>query len=73
MKVVITGGAGFLGSCAGERAARAARATGARRQAGAIDELVLFDMVRAGAIPARRPRVTVVIGDIADAGADARG
>lgn len=68
MKVVITGGLGFLGL----RLARALRARGTLAGASGrqeeIERIVLFDSVAAGAQPAGLDeRVDVVTGDIADA------
>lgn len=62
MRVVITGGAGFLGRRLAVRLL-ALGALGGRR----IEEIVLFDRVAAQGLD--DPRIRVVVGDIADVGA----
>ncbi|GIX48908.1 MAG: hypothetical protein KatS3mg131_3119 [Candidatus Tectimicrobiota bacterium] len=66
MKVVITGGAGFLG----QRLARALLArgqlTGPQGRPEPIDTLVVFDAAAPAAPPADDPRLQVVRGDIGD-------
>ena len=66
MKVVITGGGGFLG----RRLARTLLAQGTLKcpdgEARKVDELVLFDTVEPAAFPATDPRVRILIGSIAD-------
>lgn len=71
MKVVITGGAGFIGRRLAERLLRRGTLAGRDGRQEAIDELVLFDAVS----PARLiedPRVRSVTGDIADRATVAR-
>lgn len=70
MKVVITGGAGFIGQRLAQALLERATLTGPDGGQAAIDELLLFDL----ALPAERPRwaderVVLKAGDIADAAA----
>jgi nucleoside-diphosphate-sugar epimerase len=67
MKVVITGGAGFVGFLLGRRLAALGRITGPKGKAEEIDEIVLFDM----AVPDKRPadldqRIKLQAGEISD-------
>ncbi|MEA2778943.1 MAG: D-erythronate 2-dehydrogenase [Rhodospirillaceae bacterium] len=67
MKVVITGGTGFIGLLLARRILEIGRLTGPAGQPEKIDELLLFDVNR----PAEKPvwfdeRVAVVSGEIAD-------
>ena len=66
MKVVITGGAGFLGHRLAEKLLDRESLTGRSGGASAIEEIVLFDQVAAAVDD---PRVHAVIGDVADAAA----
>lgn len=67
MKVVITGGTGFVGLLLGQRLAALGKLTGPQGKAEEIDEIVLFDMV----VPEKRPkgldpRVRLEAGEISD-------
>jgi D-erythronate 2-dehydrogenase len=67
MKVVITGGTGFVGLLLGRRLAALGKLTGPQGKAEEIDEIVLFDMV----VPEKRPkgldpRVRLEAGEISD-------
>jgi nucleoside-diphosphate-sugar epimerase len=64
MKVLITGGAGFLGKRLAKRLLARGTLKNAQGQEERIDELVLFDVVPAEGFT--DPRVKVVTGDIAD-------
>ena len=66
MKVVITGGAGFIGRRLATRLLETNAIAGPDGHAAAIDELVLFDNVAPQAPVSKDPRVKVVTGDIAD-------
>ena len=69
MRVVITGGAGFIGRRLAERLLARGTLAGADGRPAEIDELVLFDV--APPLPALKPdqRLKIVTGDIADAAA----
>ncbi|WP_340117205.1 D-erythronate dehydrogenase [Pelagibius sp. 7325] len=67
MKVVITGGCGFIGQCLGRALLQRGKLTGPDGSAAPVDSLLLFDV----AAPAQRPgwaddRVTLRDGDISD-------
>jgi D-erythronate 2-dehydrogenase len=67
MKVVITGGTGFVGSLLARRLCALSKLTNTSGKSEDIDEIVLFDM----ALPEQRPqglddRVRIVAGEIAD-------
>ncbi|MFO1206312.1 MAG: D-erythronate dehydrogenase [Burkholderiales bacterium] len=66
MKVVITGGAGFLGQRLARRLLRDGRLTDAAGAVREISEILLLDIVAAGGIV--DPRVRTLTGDISDAG-----
>jgi nucleoside-diphosphate-sugar epimerase len=67
MRVVITGGAGFLGSRLARRILERKTLIGADGAQHEVRELVLFDVVAAsGFANAGDPRVKVVTGDVAD-------
>src|SRR5437868_8957570 len=65
MRIVITGGAGFLGSRLARKLLDRGRLTDARGEERAIRSLVLLDVV-APAVSVDDPRVTSVTGDLAD-------
>jgi len=67
LKVVITGGCGFIGQCLGRALLQRGKLTGPGGSAEPVDSLLLFDV----AAPAQRPawaddRVTLREGDISD-------
>jgi len=66
MKVVITGGAGFLGSCLARKLAARGRLVGTSGKEERLDEIVLFDTVAGPRIDGGI-KVTSVVGDLADA------
>lgn len=66
MRIVITGGAGFLGRRLCLELLRRQRMIGLSGQPEAITEIVLFDTIPP-APPIQDPRIRVVVGDIADA------
>ena len=65
MRVVITGGAGFLGSRLARKILERGTLVGADGTQHVVRELVLFDMAPAAGF--NDPRVTVLTGDVADA------
>jgi nucleoside-diphosphate-sugar epimerase len=71
MRVVITGGAGFLGRKLGEALARRGWLSGADGARRAIDEIVLLDRAEPEARPADS-RLSVAVGDVAEPGVLAR-
>jgi nucleoside-diphosphate-sugar epimerase len=69
MKVVITGGGGFLGQVLARRLLAAGELTGASNALEPIDEMVLFDSkVPPKMLSGLDRRAEVVTGDVADAG-----
>jgi nucleoside-diphosphate-sugar epimerase len=73
MKVVITGGTGFVGRMLAQRLLARGTLTGPSGKPESIDELVLFDAVLPPVLPAALAgQVKVAAGDIADAAAVAR-
>jgi nucleoside-diphosphate-sugar epimerase len=68
MRVVITGGAGFLGRRLADRVLAAGQLTGPSGHAELVDEVVLVDLAHpTGASAVEDPRIRRVAGDIADA------
>src|SRR5690606_16693356 len=66
MKVVITGGGGFLGRKLAARLLQAGTLAGPGGSQQKIEHLVLFDQVEPPPELASDPRVAVVVGDVAD-------
>jgi len=66
MKVVITGGAGFIGRQLAERLLALGELPGRDGKPQALDELVLFDAVEPAPFKAPDKRVRAITGDIAD-------
>jgi nucleoside-diphosphate-sugar epimerase len=66
MKVVITGGGGFLGRKLAQRLLRDGELTGPDGKRQEISELVLFDVMAPPAEETTDERITVLTGDIAD-------
>jgi len=66
MRVVITGGGGFLGRKLAQRILRDGRLTGTGGKPETVSELVLFDVVAPPADETGDERVSVVTGDITD-------
>lgn len=67
MKVVITGGTGFLGRMVAERLCERGVLTGPSGAPEPIDELLLFDATQPASLPpALSGRTRVVVGDVAD-------
>jgi nucleoside-diphosphate-sugar epimerase len=66
MKVVITGGAGFIGRQLAERLLALGELPGRDGRPQAIDELVLFDAVEPAPFKTPDKRVRAITGDIAD-------
>ena len=66
MKIVITGGGGFIGKRLARALLEKGSTTDATGQVREISELVLFDVVEAAGFD--DPRVTSIAGDISDAG-----
>jgi D-erythronate 2-dehydrogenase len=68
MKVVITGGGGFLGRRLAQTLLERGTIKCPDGETRKVDELVLFDAVEPAPFPATDPRVRILIGSIADGG-----
>jgi nucleoside-diphosphate-sugar epimerase len=67
MRVVITGGTGFLGLLLAQRLIARGTLTGASGRAEPVEEIILFDVARPPVLPGGFDgRVEIVLGDIAD-------
>jgi D-erythronate 2-dehydrogenase len=66
MKVVITGGTGFLGRMLAEAILKRATLTAPSGRQEHVDELVLFDATRPPSLPATLASAKLVVGDVAD-------
>lgn len=66
MKVVVTGGAGFIGRQLAERLMAIGELPGHEGKGERIDELVLFDAVEPAPFKCPDPRLRIVTGDISD-------
>jgi nucleoside-diphosphate-sugar epimerase len=67
MKIVITGGAGFLGRKLARRLLERGQVVGPDGTEASIEEILLFDVAAPPAGTFADPRISVVTGDIADA------
>ncbi len=66
MKVVITGGAGFLGKKLARRILQEGAIAGPDGKPGTVSELLLFDVAKAAGPGLDDPRVKTLAGDIAN-------
>jgi nucleoside-diphosphate-sugar epimerase len=66
MKVLITGGAGFLGQRLAHKLLERGELTGPDGVKQRIDELVLLDVVKGGDLQGSHVRITALVGDIAE-------
>ena len=69
MKLVITGGAGFIGRMLAQAILARGSLTGPSGRAETVDELVLFDASAGAPLPPSLARAKLVLGDIAERGA----
>jgi D-erythronate 2-dehydrogenase len=66
MKVVITGGTGFLGRMLAQAILKRGKLTAPSGRQEPVDELVLFDATRPPNLPASLARAKLVLGDVSD-------